>query len=178
MNTNAQILAAILNRVGQPIIQHFMGMKLQNSSVVGGIENWVRNLGIAGPNWNLTGELMPFIQPLSGAVVEPILARYISNIPDDMIPAMAHSIIDKAIGMGKVPIMGGMITLDETDLREIKKLLNANLPYVPFQSTILKEGQETQEKTQGKAPENLKETEVSNDGTNDTGADSKQAKHA
>lgn len=170
MNTNAQILAAILNRVGQPIIQHFMGMKMQNSPIVNGIENWVRNLGITGPNWNLTSELMPFIQPMSGMVVEPMLAQYISNVPDAMIPGMAHSIVDKAMQMGNVSVLGGMITLDQNDLREIKKLLNANMPYIPMQPVTLKEGTE--------APETTQETEVKEDGSNDAGAGSKQAKHA
>lgn len=170
MNTNAQILAAILNRVGQPIIQHFIGMKMQNSPIVSGIENWVRNLGITGPNWNLTSELMPFIQPMSGMVVEPMLAQYISNVPDAMIPGMAHSIVDKALQMGKVPVLGGMIVLEEKELREIKRLLNANMPYIPMQPVTLKEGTE--------APETTQETEVKDDGSNDAGAGSKQAKHA
>jgi hypothetical protein len=170
MNTNAQILAAILNRVGQPVIQHFMGLKMQNSPVVNGIENWVRNLGIAGPNWNLTGELMPFIQPLSGRMVEPILAQYLANVPDAMIPGMAHSLVDEALKQGQISLLGGMITLDSNDLAEIKKLLNANMPYIPMQPVALKEGTEAPEKTQ--------ETEVKNDGSNDTGADSKQGKHS
>lgn len=167
MYSNAQILAAIINRVGQPIIQHFVGMKLHNSPVAGMVENWIRNTGIAGPEWNLASGLMPFMEPVSGAVIEPFLANFISNVPDPMIPSMAHSIIDKAIKNGGMSFGNGMIELTMDDLTQIKKLLNANMPYSPMQPCVLKE--EIEKTETGK--------EVNN-GPDDGRTDSKPAKHA
>lgn len=161
MYSNAQILAAILNHVGQPIIYQIMSSRLQNAQFVTMAENWVRNLGIAGPNWSLTSELMPFVEPLSGAVVEPLLARYISNVPDDMIPSMAHSIVDKAIKNGGMTFCDGNVIIDVNDLNEVKKLLNANMPFTRTDRYVLKEG-----------------TEVKNEPDDNAGADTKQPKHS
>ena len=167
MYTNAQILAAIINKVGQPVIQHFMGMKLQNSQVAGLIENWMRKSGIPGPQWSLSSELMPFMEPVSGAVIEPFLAQFIGNIPDPMIPSLAHSIIDKAIQNGGMAFGNGMIEFTMDDLTQIKRLLNANLPYTAMQPCVLKEGIDI--------PQERKEE---SNGPDDSRADTKPSKHA
>lgn len=96
--------------------------------VVQAIENKIRSTGLVNPNWSLTKELSPMIEPITNSIVQPMLNRYLSNVPDEAIPAMAHGIIDKAIGEGKLELMEGKLIFDKEDLQELKNLLNYNLP--------------------------------------------------
>lgn len=125
---NAQILTAILNRSVQPLVVTFASSKFSSISAVQGIENWVRSTGWVSGNWSMMGELSPFVESISGSLVEPMIYQYVSKIPNDSIPSLAHSLIDKAIETGELSFMEGFITFEKPDLIEIKRLLNINLP--------------------------------------------------
>ncbi len=128
MATNAQILSALLNHFVQPIITTLAGSKLQSMGVFQGIENKIRSTGWVSGNWSMMGELAPFIQPITGSIVEPMLNQYLSQIPNEAIPALAHNVVDKAIENGELSIFEGFITFESAELNELKRLLNINMP--------------------------------------------------
>lgn len=129
MYSNAQILSAIVNKFAQPIIQQFMMVKFSSMPFVQSIENKVRSTGFVSGNWSLVSEISPMIEPISGAIVQPMLAQYISKIPDAAIPALAHSFVDSMIERGGAELLEGKLILEKSDMLELKKLLNINLPY-------------------------------------------------
>lgn len=129
--TNAQILSAVLNRFIQPVIVQFAHSRMQSLPAVQMIENKVRSWGIVNPSWSLTSEIAPLVEPLSGKIVEPMLRTYISKIPDESIPEMAHQFVDSAIAQGGLNLLDGRLQIELSDLQELKKLLNYNLPYTP-----------------------------------------------
>lgn len=126
--TNSQILAAVLNRWLQPVVLQLSQAKMSSFPIVQAIENKVKNIGFVSPNWSLTQELAPIIEPITNSIVQPMLNRYLSNVPDEAIPAMAHNIIDKAISDGKLELMEGKVIFDKEDLQDLKNLLDYNLP--------------------------------------------------
>ena len=126
--TNSQILSAVLNRWLQPVIIHFSQAKMSSMPIVQAIENKIKSIGLVSPNWSLTSELSPMIEPITGSIVQPMLNKYLSNVPDEAIPSMAHNIVDRALEDGKLELMEGKLKFDANDLRELKNLLNYNLP--------------------------------------------------
>lgn len=126
--TNAQILSAVLNRWLQPVVLQLSQAKMQSFSFVQAIENKVKSTGWVSPNWNLTKELSPIIEPITNSMVQPMLNKYLSNVPDEAIPAMAHGIVDKAMADGQLELMEGKFVFEKEDLQELKNLLNYNLP--------------------------------------------------
>lgn len=126
--SNSEILAAVVNRFVQPIVIQFTQAKASTLPFVQMIENKVKSWGIVSPNWNLTSELSPIIESTTGELVKPLLKQYLSNIPDDAIPQMAHSIVDNALKNGSLNFMEGKIQIEKSDLEELKKLLDWNLP--------------------------------------------------
>lgn len=128
--TNSQILSAVLNRWLQPVILQFSQAKLSSFPMIQMIENKVKSLGFVSQNWSLVGELNPMIEPVTNSLVQPILNRYLSSIPDEAIPAMAHNIVDKALEKGQLELMEGKLIFEKADIDELKKLLDYNLPLV------------------------------------------------
>lgn len=126
--TNSQILAAVLNKWLQPVVLQLSQAKMSSFPFVQAIENKVKSIGFVSPNWSLTKELAPMIEPITNSIVQPMLNKYLANVPDDAIPAIAHGIIDKAIANGSLELMEGKLIFDKEDLVELKKLLDYNLP--------------------------------------------------
>lgn len=126
--TNAQILAAILDKWAQPLVQQIAGQKLSSMPFMTAIENKVKSTGWVPPAWSMAAEIAPLMQPLASSLVLPILETYLSKIPDAAIPQMAHSVVDAAIGNGGMILMDGNITFDKSDMEHLKKLLDYNLP--------------------------------------------------
>lgn len=126
--TNAQILAAVLEHFLQPIAANMLGAKLKSVPWMQMAENKVKSWGIAPPNWSMAGEIASFLEPAAIRMVSPIVEQQLSGIPDSAIPLMAHSIVDKAIANGKQDIIGGYYEFEESDLKELKRLLDLNMP--------------------------------------------------
>lgn len=126
--TNAQILAAILDKWAQPLVQQIAGQKLSSMPFMTAIENKVKSTGWVPPAWSMAAEIAPLMQPLASSLVLPILETYLSKIPDAAIPQMAHSVVDAAIENGGMILMDGNITFDKSDMEHLKKLLDYNLP--------------------------------------------------
>lgn len=126
--SNSKILSAVLNKWLQPVVLQLSQAKMSSFPLVNAIENKIKSLGFVSGNWSLVGELSPMIEPITNSIIQPILDKYISKIPDDAIPAMAHGFIDKAIEKGELKLMEGRLVFSKDDLMELKTLLDYNLP--------------------------------------------------
>ena len=128
MFTNSQILSAVISKWAQPILLQLASSKMRNFTAIQFLDNKIRSTGWVSPNYSIADEISQFIEPATQYMVAPYIAKYLSNIPEEAIPNMAHAIIDKAITNGKVELFEGKIVFEESDLRNLKTLLNYNLP--------------------------------------------------
>lgn len=128
MFTNAQILSAVLNKWAQPFIKTMLTNKVNSIGFLQNIETKIRSTGWVSPNWQLMQDLSPMMDSISGSIVTPILAKYISKLDDASIPQMAHNIVDDALKKGSWSWFDGKLVFEREDLQELKNLLNYNLP--------------------------------------------------
>lgn len=126
--TNADILSAVLNRYLQPVIQQLAASKMQSFSFVQALESKVKSSGWVSSNWSLMSEISPLIEPITGNILQPMLKNYLSQVPDEQIPIMAHGIVDGALKNGQLSLFEGKLQFEREDLEELKRLLNYNLP--------------------------------------------------
>ena len=73
------------------------------------------------------------MQPVVNAMLTPVLSRYLSALPDEGIPQMAHDVVEQMRHRGQVSLLDGAVTLEEEDLDELASLLEKNLPVTPQQ---------------------------------------------
>lgn len=139
MASNAQILAAIVNKWAQPMMAPFLSSWVEGMPAVAAIQNKVRSMGWVSPNWSLMAELSPLIEGASGSLIAPIIAQYLSGLDDSSIPQMAHGIVDAALDKGELRLMDGKVIIERSDLDHLKRLLDNNLPIVVEEVITLKE---------------------------------------
>jgi hypothetical protein len=130
MATNAQILSGVLAKWGQPIITTIASGKLTKLPFLANIEAKIKSTGWVSPMWNLTQDIMPLLGGMSSSIIEPIIANYLKNVPDEMIPQLAHSIVENGIKNGGISLFEDNIEFEVEDLEELRKLLRYNLPIV------------------------------------------------
>ena len=126
--TNAQILAAVLTKWGQPAIEQLTSGRLDNLPWMQAITNKVRSTGWVSQSWSLGRELSPVINSMTEAIVTPMIERYLSTMPDESIPNIAHKFVDAAIENDGLTLFDGNVTFDKNDLMELKHYLEWNLP--------------------------------------------------
>lgn len=127
---NHQILSAVLNKWAQPLVGEFVNKGVSSLPFLQALQNKVRSTGWVSPQWSLTAELGGLLEGVSGALVMPMLNNYLSQLDDASIPQMAHAIVDKAIAQGRLTLFEGNVEFDEADLRQLKRLLDLNLPVI------------------------------------------------
>ena len=147
---NHQILSAVLNKWMQPLVGEFVGRGMQSLPMLQAIQNKVRSTGWVSPNWTLQAELGGLMESITGSLVQPMLNRYLSQLDDASIPQMAHSIVDKALAQGHLTLFEGNVIFDEADLKQLKKLLNLNLPVNTEEAYIVKEEDDVQKDAGGR----------------------------
>ncbi len=128
MFSNAQKLAAVLNKWAQPAIQGLIGQRLGQLPFMANIDAKLRSTGWVSPMWSLSSEISPLLDGLSSSLVEPMLSRYLQGIPDEAIPGLAHKVVEDAIKNGGLSLFEGKIEFELEDLEELKMLLRYNLP--------------------------------------------------
>ena len=138
MYSNADILSAVINKWAQPLVGTFINGHMQSFPFVQGLQNKVRAMGWVSPNWTLFAELAPLMEGISGNILSPILSRYLSQVDDASIPKMAHAIVDNALRNKELSLFEGKIIFEESDLLQLKRLLELNLPYNPNEDIIVK----------------------------------------
>ena len=128
MYSNAQKLAAVLNRWAQPAIQGLLGTRLGQLPFIANIDAKLRSTGWVSPMWSISKEISPLLDGLSSSLVEPMLARYLQGIPDEAIPELAHKVVEDAIRNGGLSLFEGKVEFETDDLEELRTLLRYNLP--------------------------------------------------
>lgn len=136
--SNTQILAAVLQKWLHPVIVQFAQHKAQSLPFVQMINNKIRSTGWVNPQWSIVPELSPLVEPVANSMVQPVIKSMLSKVPDDAVPAMAHSFIDKLLEQGQFAILDGNVVFEKADLEELKKLLNYNLPLKKEDTYIVK----------------------------------------
>ena len=126
--TNAQILAAVLARWGQPAIEQLTSGKLDNLPWMQAVSNKVRSMGWVSQNWSLSKELSPLMSSITEALIVPVIERYLQGMPDASLPSIAHSLVDAALVNGSLSLFEGNVVFEKEDLDELKNYLNWNLP--------------------------------------------------
>lgn len=138
MASNAKILGAVLNKWAQPLVGAFIGSNIQSIPFIQGLQNKVRSMGWVSPNWTVVTELSPLMESVTGNLIAPMISQYLAKIDDESIPKMAHSIVDNALKNRELSLFEGKITFEESDLKQLKRLLELNLPYNPSEDIIIK----------------------------------------
>lgn len=128
MYSNAQKLAAVLNKWAQPAIQGLLGTRLRQLPFIANIDAKLRSTGWVSPMWSISKEISPLLDGLSSSLVEPMLARYLQGIPDEAIPELAHKVVEDAIRNGGLSLFEGKVEFETDDLEELRTLLRYNLP--------------------------------------------------
>lgn len=128
MYSNAQKLAAVLNKWAQPAIQGLLGTRLGQLPFIANIDAKLRSTGWVSPMWSISKEISPLLDGLSSSLVEPMLARYLQGIPDEAIPELAHKVVEDAIRNGGLSLLEGKVEFETDDLEELRMLLRYNLP--------------------------------------------------
>ena len=126
--SNAQILAAVLAKWGQPAIEQLTSGKLDNLPWMKAVSNKVRSMGWVSPNWSLSKELSPLMSSITEALIVPVIERYLQGMPDSSLPSIAHSLVDAALVNGSLSLFEGNVVFEKEDLEELKNYLNWNLP--------------------------------------------------
>ena len=137
-HTNAQILSAVLNHWLQPVARQFAGRKLASLPFVQAVENKIRVTGWVSPSWSMPEELSPLMENMTGTLLQPLLDSYLSRIPDEAIPEMAHSLVGKAIADNGLALFEGNLVFEKEDMEELKKLLDYNLPLTKTEAYVVK----------------------------------------
>ena len=128
MFTNAQKLAAVLNKWAQPAIRELLGGRLSQLPFIANIDAKLRSPGWVSPMWSISKEIAPIMDSLSSSLVEPVLAKYLQGIPDEAIPQLAHNIVNDAVKNGSLSLFEGKVEFEKEDLKELQTLLRYNLP--------------------------------------------------
>lgn len=128
MYSNAQKLAAVLNKWAQPAIQGLLGTRLGQLPFIANIDAKLRSTGWVSTMWSISKEISPLLDGLSSSLVEPMLARYLQGIPDEAIPELAHKVVEDAIRNGGLSLFEGKVEFETDDLEELRTLLRYNLP--------------------------------------------------
>jgi hypothetical protein len=128
MYSNREILAAVLTKWAEPVIQEFVGAKMGTLPFVANIEQKLKASGWVSPMWSVGSEFGPLLSKVAAPVVEPLVAQYLSGFPDEAIPQMVHSIVENAVKQGSLSLFEGKVEFEKEDLEELQKLLRYNLP--------------------------------------------------
>lgn len=129
-HSNYQILSAVLAKWGQPLAEALVGGKLMQLPLLANIEAKIKSTGWVSPMWSMSKEISPLLGNVSSKMLEPLIANYLKGVPDEMLPQLAHSIVDNAIANEGLTLFEGNIEVELEDLKELKKLLRYNLPIV------------------------------------------------
>lgn len=128
--TNAQILSAVISKWSQPLMPVLMNTFLsQVSSSLLPVEKFLKNWGFAGQNWSISDDIKNLSSVGVSRMLQPLLSKYFSKIPDEMIPIIAHNYVDSAIQSGSISLIGGRLVFEKEDLVELKRYLDCNMPY-------------------------------------------------
>lgn len=128
MYTNRQIVSAVLAKWLEPLASGLLiGNFLKSMPAIQALDNKIRNTGWVSQEWSIACELEPLIGGASSSIITPLIEGLLASVPDDSLVGMTYGIIDRACEMGELSLLEGKITLDSTDLNNLKRLMERNL---------------------------------------------------
>lgn len=127
--TNKEILTSVLAEWLKPIIPFILQNKIGNHPGIVAIENKIKNTGWVGNNWHIVNDIAPLIEGAAYDIISPFIINKLQNVPDELIPQYAHSIVDAAIANNGLSLLDSKFTFEKTDVEELKRYLDVNLPY-------------------------------------------------
>jgi len=110
------------------MISQILESKINSIPFLSNLEAKIINSGWVGRNYHIATDISPILNNAGEMLLIPIINSFLSNMPQDTLPAIAHSIVDNGISNGSLAILDDMITIEADDLQELKHLLNRNLP--------------------------------------------------
>ena len=128
MFSNRQILSAVISRWLQPAINDMASAKLVQLPFFANIDAKVRASGWVSPMWSIGQEIAPLLSGISSQLIEPMIAKYLANVPDGAIPELAHTMVKNAIDNNGLSLFEGNIVFEKSDLEDLQRLLKYNLP--------------------------------------------------
>lgn len=126
--TNAQKLSAVLSEWARPGISQIATSKLCNLSMLKSFQQTMVGSGLVGQNYSIASEILPFANNAANILIQPMLCRYLSHIPDESLPQLAHSVVDTAMQQPSFSVLDGLVEFTQEDMTELKDLLVKNLP--------------------------------------------------
>lgn len=121
--TNAERLATVVSEWSRPAIFKIASDRIDCIPFIGNIRSAILCTGIVGQNYKVSSDIIPFLNPILDTLLHPMLAKAMSNIPDESIPDLAINIINTAIENGAMSILDDAITFEKEDLEELKEKL-------------------------------------------------------
>lgn len=128
--TNARKLARVVSVWARPAISQIATGKIGTMTFARNLEQMLKGNGLVSQTYKIGDELQPFVCAAMDSIVEPILESYFGKLPDVSLPRLAHNIVDTAMLQTSYTIMEGLITFYQEDMRELKCLLEKNMPLV------------------------------------------------
>lgn len=98
------------------------------------LQSTIDGLGIAGSGYSIVSDISPFIQPVIDSMITPMMERYFKNVPDEAIPKTAMAIVKQMKAQKNVSLLNGLLVLEPSDIEELERLLEKNLPIVEEES--------------------------------------------
>lgn len=136
---NARILSAVLAHWASPAIRQMVAAKIDRMPAMAMVTQWARESGLApSAGWTIGQDLLPIVNGLSTATIGGLLLPFVSQIPDSAIPNLAYSIVKHGEEHQGLQLMGGNVRIDMEDIRELKRLLDLNLPQTETEETEIK----------------------------------------
>ncbi len=126
--SNAQKLAAVVSEWARPAISQIASSRLVRLPFIQSLQTAIQGSGMVGEGYNIANDLEPMMQPIVNSLITPMLTQYISSIPDENIPQMARSLVDKMKQQGTFSILDGLVTFEPQDIAELDQLLMKNIP--------------------------------------------------
>jgi len=126
--SNAHILAAVLTFWARPAISQVATAKLAQLPMMQSLQQSIVGMGLVNSAYTIANDLHPLILPMVNNVLQPYLEKMFSQIPDEALPGLARDIIADAQAKGSYTILDGLITLEVEDIKELKALVEKNLP--------------------------------------------------
>lgn len=127
--SNAYILAAVVTEWCRPAVGQIATSQI--TRFVPGlldVQQQLMNARIVGNSYKITNEIQPFVSNAVDVLLQPMLEKYFSRMPDEQIPQLAHAFVNTAMEQPSFCILDGLVSFDQNDLQELKHLLDLNLP--------------------------------------------------
>lgn len=138
---NSQILAAILSHWVEPMAGDIAAMYFKDNAMLNGINFYIKKWVPVSESYSVTDELSWMIKPVTKSFIEPFINTYTAKIPDDKIPELANNMVDAMIQESRLKghvTIAEKLQFEESDLTQLKKLIELNFPIPEAPQIILK----------------------------------------